>query len=45
MARPDLSDALRGGLLGLAAGEALGLPWIGRSPREIKRDRLLDEVG
>ncbi|MCZ4494682.1 MAG: hypothetical protein QOH30_144 [Baekduia sp.] len=45
MARPDLSDALRGGLLGVAAGEALGLPWIGRSPREIKRDRLLDEVG
>jgi hypothetical protein len=45
VARPDLSDALRGGLLGVAAGEALGLPWIGRSPREIKRDRLLDEVG
>jgi hypothetical protein len=45
VARPDLSDALRGGLLGIAAGEALGLPWIGRSPREIKRDRLLDEVG
>jgi ADP-ribosylglycohydrolase len=45
VARPDLSEALRGGLLGVAVGEALGLPWIGRSPREIKRDRLLDEVG
>jgi hypothetical protein len=45
VARPDLSDALRGGLLGTAVGEALGLPWTGRLPREIKRDRLLDEVG
>jgi hypothetical protein len=45
VARPDLSEALRGGLLGVAVGEALGLPWIGRSPRDIKRDRLLDEVG
>jgi hypothetical protein len=45
VARPDLSDALRGGLLGVAVGEALGRPWIGRSPREITRDRLLDEVG
>jgi hypothetical protein len=45
VARPDLSDALRGGLLGVAVGEALGLPWAGRAPREIKRDRLLDEVG
>lgn len=45
MARPDLSDALRGGLLGVAVGEALGLPWAGVSPRAIKRDRLLDGVG
>jgi hypothetical protein len=45
VARPDLSDALRGGLLGVAVGEALGLPWAGRAPREIKRDRLLDDVG
>ncbi|HEV7496298.1 ADP-ribosylglycohydrolase family protein [Baekduia sp.] len=45
MARADLSDALRGGLLGVAVGEALGLPWAGVSPRTIKRDRLLDEVG
>ena len=45
MARPDLSDALRGGLLGVAVGEALGLPWAGVSPRAIKRDRLLDDVG
>jgi hypothetical protein len=45
VARPDLSDALRGGLLGVALGEALGLPWVGVSPRAIKRDRLLDGVG
>ncbi|HMJ36022.1 MAG TPA: ADP-ribosylglycohydrolase family protein [Baekduia sp.] len=45
MARPDLTDALRGGLLGVAVGEALGLPWAGRPPREIKRDRLTDDVG
>ncbi len=45
MARPDLSDALRGGLLGVAVGEALGLPWVGVSPRAIKRERLLDGVG
>jgi hypothetical protein len=45
VARPDLSDALRGGLLGVAVGEALGLPWAGVSPRAIKRDRLLDDVG
>ncbi|MET0602211.1 MAG: hypothetical protein ABW167_09505 [Baekduia sp.] len=45
MARPDLTDALRGGLLGVAVGEALGLPWAGVSPRAIKRDRLLDGVG
>jgi hypothetical protein len=36
------AGALRGGLLGAAAGEALGLPWVGRPPREIRRDRLLD---
>jgi ADP-ribosylglycohydrolase len=45
VARPDLSDALRGGLLGVAVGEALGLPWAGVSPRAIKRDRLRDGVG
>jgi hypothetical protein len=45
VARPDLTDALRGGLLGVAVGEALGLPWAGVSPRAIKRDRLLDDVG
>jgi hypothetical protein len=45
VARPDLSDALRGGLLGVAVGEALGLPWVGVSPRAIKRDRLLDGIG
>jgi hypothetical protein len=45
VARPDLSAALRGGLLGVAVGEALGLPWAGVSPRAIKRDRLLDDVG
>ena len=45
MARADLSDALRGGLLGVAVGEALGLPWVGVKPRAIKRDRLLDAVG
>ncbi|MDX6729751.1 MAG: hypothetical protein QOK49_4556 [Baekduia sp.] len=44
MAGADLSAGLRAGLLGVALGEALGLPWAGRSPREIKRDRLLDEV-
>jgi hypothetical protein len=45
VARPDLSDALRGGLLGVVVGEALGLPWVGVSPRAIKRDRLFDGVG
>jgi hypothetical protein len=45
VARPDLTDALRGGLLGIAVGEALGLPWAGVAPREIKRDRLLEGVG
>jgi hypothetical protein len=48
VAGPGLSpwaEALRGGLLGAAAGEALGLPWVGRSPREIRRDRLADAVG
>jgi hypothetical protein len=45
VARADLGDALRGGLLGVAVGEALGLPWAGVSPRAIKRDRLLEGVG
>ena len=45
MARPDLSDALRGGLLGVAVGEALGLPWAGVSPREIKRDAGTKDTG
>jgi hypothetical protein len=45
VARPDLSEALRGGLLGVAVGEALGLAWLGCAPREIKRARLLEGVG
>jgi hypothetical protein len=45
VAGPGLSERLRGGLLGAAAGEALGLPWVGRSPREIDRDRLADDAG
>jgi ADP-ribosylglycohydrolase len=45
VARADLGDALRGGLLGVALGEALGLPWAGVSPRAIRRDRLLEGVG
>lgn len=45
MARPELSDALRGGLVGVALGEALGLPWSGVEPRRISRARLLDDVG
>ncbi|HEY6762472.1 MAG TPA: ADP-ribosylglycohydrolase family protein [Baekduia sp.] len=45
MARPDLSDALRGGLVGVALGEALGLPWAGVPPRRIGRAKLYDEVG
>jgi hypothetical protein len=36
---------LRGGLLGAAAGEALGLPWVGRGPREISARRLYEGVG
>jgi hypothetical protein len=44
VAGADLSAGLRAGLLGVALGEALGLPWAGRAPREIKRDRLLDDV-
>jgi hypothetical protein len=36
---------LRAGLLGVAAGEALGLPWAGVAPRKISRQRLLDGVG
>jgi hypothetical protein len=47
VARPDLSreERLRGGLLGVAAGEALGLPWVGVPPRGISRAKLFDEVG
>jgi hypothetical protein len=45
VARPELTDALRGGLLGVAVGEALGLPWVGVQPREINRTKLLDDVG
>jgi hypothetical protein len=45
VARPELSDALRGGLLGVAVGEALGLPWVGAQPRQINRTKLLDDVG
>jgi hypothetical protein len=45
VARADLSEGIRAGLLGVAAGEALGLPWAGRPPREIQRDRLLEGVG
>jgi hypothetical protein len=45
VARPELSDALRGGLVGVALGEALGLPWVGVAPRAIGRAKLLDDVG
>jgi hypothetical protein len=45
VARADLAERLRGGLLGVALGEALGLPWAGVSPRAIRRDRLLEGVG
>jgi hypothetical protein len=45
VARPELSDRLRGGLLGVALGEALGLPWVGVLPRDISLRRLLDDVG
>jgi hypothetical protein len=47
VARPQLTHAerLRGGLLGVAAGEALGLPWEGVPPRGITRAKLFDEVG
>jgi len=45
VARPELTDALRGGLLGVAVGEALGLPWAGVQPRAINRTTLLDDVG
>jgi hypothetical protein len=33
------------GLTGIALGEALGLPWRGIGPRQIKRTALLDGVG
>jgi ADP-ribosylglycohydrolase len=42
---PGHEERLRGGLLGAAAGEALGLPWVGRAPREISVRRLYDGVG
>jgi hypothetical protein len=45
VAGADLSAGVRGGLLGVAVGEALGLPWAGAAPRTIKRERLLDGVG
>jgi hypothetical protein len=45
VARPELTTALRGGLLGVAVGEALGLPWVGVGPRGISRATLLDAVG
>jgi len=45
VARPELSDALRGGLLGVALGEAAGLPWAGVEPRRISRRLLLEGVG
>jgi ADP-ribosylglycohydrolase len=45
VAGADLSTGVRGGLLGVAVGEALGLPWAGAAPRTIKRQRLLDDVG
>jgi hypothetical protein len=45
VARPELSDRLRGGLVGAALGEALGLPWVGVAPRAIPRAQLLDDVG
>jgi hypothetical protein len=40
-----LTDRLRGGLLGVAVGEALGLPWVGAAPRDIRRATLFDAVG
>jgi hypothetical protein len=45
VARVELSDRLRGGLLGVAVGEALGLPWVGVPPRGITRATLFDDVG
>jgi hypothetical protein len=45
VAGPDLAAGRRAGLLGVAAGEALALPWVGVPPRRISRRRLLDDVG
>lgn len=45
MAGGELTDAVRGGLAGIALGEALGLPWAGVGPRAITRAALLDGVG
>lgn len=47
MARPELTreERLRGGALGAALGEALGLPWAGVPARAISRRKLLDDVG
>jgi hypothetical protein len=47
VARPDLSaeDRRRGGALGAALGEALGLPWAGVQARGIVRRKLFDDVG
>ena len=45
MARADVATRVRGGLVGAAAGEALGLPWAGRAPREISARRLYEGVG
>jgi RecA/RadA recombinase len=45
VAGADLAAHLRGGLLGVAVGEALGLPWAGVSPRRITRRALYEGVG
>ena len=45
MARVDVTGRIRAGLVAAAAGEALGLPWVGRSPRELRRDAVMAGAG
>jgi hypothetical protein len=45
VAGPDVAARIRAGLVAFAAGEALGLPWVGRPPREISRDAVLAGPG
>jgi hypothetical protein len=45
VAGPDVAERVRAGLVAFAAGEALGAPWAGRPPREIRRDAVLAGVG